>query len=405
MRAEMRKAVLILLIAVLAGTAVAPVAAAYSLEVLAISGEAKRFPIRVYVSPKTSCPADAAPLFMDSLRIALRNFNGSIDAFISMYPGKFDSLALLKPVLTDREGEATITVILEQLGEGKAGFAELPVGDHHLLPGARVHYDCEVVLEPSTQPVNVILHELLHAFGLGHSNFMELNGVRELMSPEGRPTDPVIYPSTLDLYALYAIWFGGYEGRTIALPPWLEYEMVYPSTRPGGAEIAELEERIEALEKGYRTLNLTIASIDLDIALIHREVEGLGRKVGELEVAQRDVEKELASHGEAIRRQGEEIRGLREEVEDVRGGLGDLREEVAGLSGEVSRQGERIEALSSHVYEQMDALTAQIQRLERVNIILLASTICSATLSASALTLAIVSRRRAKEGAGAQAKS
>jgi len=204
----MRVFVAIILAALLIA-ALSHVAAAYTVEALAIGSEMKRFPIKVYISPETNCPPDALPLFVDAFKMAINNFNKSLDAFASQYPGRFDPIILLKPTLTDREEEAHIVVIFEDLGEGVAGFAELPLADGHLVPQPRVHYDCEVVTRPTVPPVNVILHEFLHTLGLGHAGFAELGGVRELMSTEGRADDPVIYPSTLDLYALYMVWFGG----------------------------------------------------------------------------------------------------------------------------------------------------------------------------------------------------
>ena len=394
----MRPLIILALASLVIASIATPVAAANAVEVIPIGPEMKRFPIKVYISPKTSCPSDAFSAFVENFKAALSNFNQSLDAFASKYAGRFDSITLLKPVLTDREADAQIVVVFEQVEpEGAAGFTELPIADGHLAPKPKVHYDCEVITRPTVQPVNVILHEFLHALGLGHANFEELNGVRELMFEQGRPDDPVIYPSTLDLYALYMIWFGGYEGKSIELPAWLEYRMVTPTSGAGAiipsSELSEIKKRVEELEQAYENLNATAISLGKDIKFIYERVE-------KLEEAQEKITQDLKSQAEEIKSHEEKIGSLEDRMAAAEEDISGLRADVSGLEARLEAEAatfeERLSALSQKLEEQQELLLDRIHHLEKVNRLLILISIILAGLSAAALTLSIKARRSGK---------
>lgn len=74
---------------------------------------------------------------------------------------------------------------------------------------------------------NIAMHEFGHALGLGHTlSWNTMNGP-ELMY-FSTPIERKLYPSTLDLYALAALYSGSFS-RSVQLPSSIPYEMVEPT--------------------------------------------------------------------------------------------------------------------------------------------------------------------------------
>jgi predicted Zn-dependent protease len=71
---------------------------------------------------------------------------------------------------------------------------------------------------------NVAMHELGHAFGLGHTVFQWASIGPELMHTSVA-TSSIIYPSTLDVYGLLLL-FQGYNNQTIHLPANIPYTVL-----------------------------------------------------------------------------------------------------------------------------------------------------------------------------------
>lgn len=327
---------------------------------------------------------------MDALTAALRGFNGSVDAFTRQYPGRFDALILLKPVLAQREAEATIIVSFRELGEGVAGYAELPIANGHLAPRPRINFDCDVVARPSVPPTNVILHELMHGFGLGHANFIEVGGIRELMSEKGRPDDPIIYPSTLDLYALHLIWFEGYAGDAVELPPWLEYKMVLPTAAQAGA--GELEKRVSFLEKEVQALNSTLISLGDDIKLISAALESLREDVRSLEGEKRRLEDELIKQKAAVEAHERRIGELASRASE-------LEADVRACEARAARLQEQLLEERARLQSEIEKLEKDLEKLSERWVMALIALMVLTGISSASLALSLVKAGRSRGGA------
>jgi hypothetical protein len=72
---------------------------------------------------------------------------------------------------------------------------------------------------------NVAMHEFGHALGLGHASSSNTIDGQELMYPTST-NDQVVYPSTLDIYALMVLYHEGNFGLTVQLPSDIPYKML-----------------------------------------------------------------------------------------------------------------------------------------------------------------------------------
>jgi len=183
----------------------------------------------------------------------LREFPKIIIRFVDEYP-EYRKLVLLDFVNISKPDEATIRFKVVNFLEGNyIGFAK------YFSDGAsEILILCEAYNRGYHTIWNVIMHELLHALGLGHAEQeTTTDGFPELMH---RQASSVVktYPSTLDLYALYMIHFTYYGDETsVTLPEEIEYKMVIPYSY----EFQKLQTKYDILLNRLRNADLTIKSL------------------------------------------------------------------------------------------------------------------------------------------------
>jgi regulator of replication initiation timing len=205
-----------------------------AIEVLAGSPP-RNYPIRVYVYSQAYVTEWSQDIFVcewtdqivSTLYESLRDLRGSILRFIDDHP-EYRELALIYFVNASTPNEADITFkVVSMIAANSTFYGVAYFGDKPV----EIAVVCRMADRGRETIYNVVLHELMHALGLGHARqrFTE-NLAPELMWP-GPSTRAKQYPTTLDLYALYMVHFGSTSGGVITLPSNLRYEMVIPYGR------------------------------------------------------------------------------------------------------------------------------------------------------------------------------
>ena len=150
---------------------------------------------------------------------------------------------------------------------------------------SRINILCNLLSEESEEEVwSVVFHELLHALGLGHARQQFTDqGHPELMLYIPSGTKERIWPSTLDLYGLYELYFNHkfrevYENTS--LPPNIEYKMVIPYD----VEIQRLEEENRWLWEKLKDANDLISYFRNESDRLRLENERLREVVQDLDI-------------------------------------------------------------------------------------------------------------------------
>ena len=85
---------------------------------------------------------------------------------------------------------------------------------------------------------NVAMHEFGHALGVGHASSPDTSDGPELMYPT-TSNDQIVYPSTLDVYALTRLYQGTF-GQRVQLPPTIPYKMLVGDSVPPPIRVSPL---------------------------------------------------------------------------------------------------------------------------------------------------------------------
>jgi len=216
----------------------------------------KNYPIRVYVYPQAFQDEKSQELFqcastqeiVATFHEVLHEFSKVVSRFTDEYP-EYAALAQIRFVNVSSPGVADIVVKVvgmisaNPIAYGVTYFSGTPV---------EIVLSCRVAEAGHDNIFNVGFHELFHALGLGHAK----QRLTEDRAPElmrlGLPSRGKVYPSTLDLYALYAVHFGAVGGDVITLPSDLRYEMVVPYA----AEIQALRQENAKLKNQLSTSSM-----------------------------------------------------------------------------------------------------------------------------------------------------
>ena len=232
-------------------------ASGLSIETIPFSDSYRRLPVKIYWRESAECPAEFNQVLKKTLDTAIILLRKSIYRFMEENDGKYDELIGLRLEYVDNPDDAQIIISGKQLEEGVGGEAMLGMVDGKLVK-AEINYDCEVVLRPMVPAFNVVLHELLHGLGLGHTEV-----AWDIMGPKDQP-EPVIYVSNLDLEALHQLWFKGYDREVYDLGPGAQLRQIKPYV----VELNELEGIYRDLQSKYGTLSKELSTVKTDVMTV-----------------------------------------------------------------------------------------------------------------------------------------
>jgi hypothetical protein len=269
----------------------------------------RNYPIRVYVYPQAYVTERDQNIFacewtdqiVSTLYESLRDLRGSILRFIDDHP-EYRELALIYFVNVSSPNEADITfkvvsmIAANSTFYGVAYFGGKPV---------EIAVVCRMADRGRETVYNVVLHEMLHALGLGHAKQkLTGDGAPELMWP-GPSTRVKQYPTTLDLYALYVIHFGSTSGDVITIPNGMRYEMVTPYMKEIQTlkqENAKLKDQIntssmlfERMKQERDALQNKLAEANATIQSQRQQLDSLEDDIIMVKQALRDHDARLAS--------------------------------------------------------------------------------------------------------------
>jgi len=231
------------------------------------------FPLKIYVyqtdydelnNREFRCPAHSS--LVELFYMVQRDLYNSILRFVEEYP-EYRELALLSFVNTSDPDQADITfrVVISASNSSYVLHGEdIPY---------QIYIECDEINETNIHGArNVIFHEFMHSLGIGHpvNAYLTSRGEGELMAGN----DPTIdmYPTTLDLYALYKVFFDNIrEEKIVSLPSSIEYKMVIPYN----VELKRLREEEDYLWSKLREANDLLTELQDENRKLRRENEDL----------------------------------------------------------------------------------------------------------------------------------
>ena len=367
----LKKIALPILLIFLLVSATTTLVAATSLTIptIPLSSEMRSLPIKVSWVDSGACTQEEVDAIKNALDIALGILAGGASKLENEYPEGFQGFSSFKFEKTSDASSAQIIVTdadLERIG----GQATIRTSGGKVIPPSRVEISCDAVSAGTDALTSIIMHELLHALGLGHTSFSEYSGIKELMYKV--LTDPKTYPSTLDFYAVYQLVIKGYGGDSVSLPEWLPYGQVTPQKlilpeeesqeqeESGGetteeATLEELERKYENLENKYDSLSNAVADLRDDVQEIEERLDELEERVSDLEENVSVLKNETAT--------------LEERLNATESTLINHTQRIAWLNESVSRLGKSLEQLDgleerlAHVEEELGGLNGVMERL------------------------------------------
>jgi len=362
------------------------------IEVIPLGDEMKTFPIKIYWRESRTCPQEFNDVLKKTLDVAMILLRKSIWRFMEENDGEYDKFIEFRLEYTDNPQEAHIIIMGDQLGEEVAGETIIATVGGMMVPPTKIRYDCEVVLKPLVPAFNVVLHELLHGVGLGHAYFDRVGDQWEIMAETKRKGEPTIYVSTLDLHALYQIWFNNYRGDGVSLPRNLEFREVKPYV----VELEELKKIYEELHQKYGVLEEEVASLKDDLKILERRVEGLEQTVTAISTKVSSLEKRAASLEEKSERLSKAVETVSSEVSQVAEGLESLNMTVSKwmveVRGSLETLSTRIAENQWEIQEHSKLLASQQQAIEEALRYLRILTLLTA-VSLAIAAIAIIKRR------------
>lgn len=353
--------------------------ASLSIPVMPLSDGMRFLPIKVYWMDSGACSPQEREAMRAALEVALGIYGGSISRLEQEYPEGFSGFGSLRFAWASEAGSAQIIVTDAVLTSGSGRTRLMISGDGRVLPPARIEINCQTASAGAAILVTTILHELGHALGLGHTGFSEYGGIKELMYPVQLIKEDPIYPSTLDLYAIYELVIKGYAGSSISLPEWLPYMqvssqgLIVPEKEEVEGEeptveeatIQDLERKYEDLRRKYESLSETIADLGNDIQRIEERLDELEEAVGLLENRTGSLEERinitenvLAEHAEKLDRLSRSLSKL----EDLEAEMELVEKGITALS---TRLNEELRSIMSDISELRETSNEAIMNLTR----------------------------------------
>jgi len=404
-----RRLALALSLLLLGALAVHPVLGErYSIDV--VLPPTKYPPIKVYwdESSMASCPRDLSETIFETMKVAMAMLRKSIYRFAEESDGRYDELVRIRFENTSKPDGAHIILRVSQLGEGVAGRTTYRFRDGQPYPPYTVEVDCEVPLSGTVPAFNVVLHELLHSLGLGHTkHYMMPDGGLEIMA-ETKPVErePTIYVSTLDLYALYRIYFGGHvfwggtkdtveiESEKFSYRQVTPYVVEFDALRRRYDELSSkytfLEGRYVNLSRDLEVVSISVKSLESSISKVSSEVQGMSKTVSSISESVSSISTRLLEE-EARRMRLEEA--LRRNMSTVQESLEKLRRENLEMNETIASLGEE----ASRLRESLKQAYMEIDILRGQNIMLTLLALAALAVAVAEIPLIVKSAERRGE--------
>jgi len=363
------------------------------IEAVPLSNEYRKLPVKVYWKPSKTCPADFNEVLKKTLDTAIILLRKSIWRFMEENDGRFDEMVKFRIKYARNPEEAQIIVTGDRLEEGVAGATIITMTDKGMIPQTEIIYDCNVVLKPMVPAFNVVLHELLHALGLGHAYFDKVDDQWEIMAEEKRGGEPTIYVSTLDLYALDRLWFKGSRDRRIVLPDYLEFKEVKPYV----VELEELKQVYQELHEKYGVLERDIAELKTVLKVVEKRVSSIKTEVTSLQTEVEHLQTGLSDVREELGKTGKRLERLSGRVSEQEGEITRIWQQVSYQGGKITEVGKQVDVISGNLQNlslQLQLLQYQLNKTERILSVLVISFIA---VTAILICLAIYHHAKLKE--------
>jgi len=361
------------------------------IEVIPLSDEYRKLPVKVYWKPSKTCPADFNEVLKKTLDTAIILLRKSVWRFMEENDGNYDEMVEFRIEYIDDPEQAQIIITGAQLEDGTAGEAIWSVTDEGLIPPVEIIYDCEVVLKPVVPAFNIVLHELLHSLGLGHANFPGLGDQLEIMGGPKPHPEPTIYVSTLDLHALYLLWFKNYRGDRVPL------EIPFKEVRPYVVEFEELKEAYQELHEKYGVLERDVAELKTVLKVVENRVSSIKTEVTSLQTEVEHLQTGLSDVREELGETGKRLERLSGRVSEQEGEITRLWQQVSNQGGKITELGKQVDVISGNLQDlslQLQLLRYQLNKAERMLSTLVISFIA---VTAILICLAIYYHAKLKE--------
>lgn len=279
-----------------------------SIETIPLSESYRKLPVKIYWEYSRECPSEFNEVLKKTLDTAIILLRKSIYRFMEENDGRYDEFIRFRIEYVDNLDESQIFITGRQLGMEIAGITNIHTIEKKMVK-AEIYYDCEVVLKPIVPAFNIVLHELLHGLGLGHTDFKGENGEYDIMGEKSRP-EPVIYVSNLNLEALYSLWFRGYDKQVYTTSSDFQFKQIKPYV----VELQELEEIYKDLQSKYSAMSSEVLSLKSDVAVLKNDVVEIKSNILEIKNDVVEVKNDVTKIGGYLEKHEKELRKVSEEL-------------------------------------------------------------------------------------------
>ena len=340
----------------------------------------KTFPLKVYAYP-TALDVDHGKEFtcqhqeefMLIFYDVLRSFRKVAFRFVDEHP-EFHRLLEIRFVNVSKPNEADI--IFRVIGQEEV-IAYTNFTGAWTPYQSQIYVSCDLFDKGTKEWVwGVVFHEFGHALGLGHAYQDHTDdGKLELM--RGAAMNEKTYPSTLDLYAIYEIYFNHHFHEifeTIALPEDLEYEMLIPYD----VELQWLKEENERLET-------EVSRLQSDLNKLQEELDQANDLITVITQENQQLKDQISSLRESLENLTRENAGLEQQLAHAQNEVSKLQDEVSSLQEDVAA----LQALNSKLQSENQVLKRQLQQANQTILTVVILTICLI-----AITIAVTTFRK-----------
>jgi len=346
----------------------------------------RSFPLKIYVYPKDYDYKSKShflcayhDLISMTFHQVVRDFRKVVYRFSEEYP-QYEMLTIIRFANTSRPGDADI--VLRIIRNSEWGTAYTLVGAKPYI----IEIDCSEAEEGANSLYSTLFHEFGHALGLDHPpQLWADDGTPELMRNTGDGSFRV-YPSTLDLYAIYVNFFTKVEyGSTgevnITLPQSIEYKTVIPYD----VELQQLKEENKRLQEEVSGLRSELSDMQMNLDQLN------------------DVINKLTSENEALKEEASSLKksveSLEEQLDQFKAMKSNLEQQLARAQNEVSKLQDEVSSLQEDVAT-LQAFNSKLQsenqvlkrQLQQANQTI--QTLSILTICLIAITIAITTFKR-----------